>query len=57
MTLSGDSRLSGQVFYDLERRTVSLSVFLANLSLNLQGNRIPLRQQVTTRLVSITDNP
>jgi hypothetical protein len=36
---------------------VSLSVFLANLTLNLQGNRIPLRQQVTTRLVSITDNP
>lgn len=56
-TLSGESTLSGHVFFDLERRTVSLSVFLANLTLNLQGNRIPLRQQVTTRLVSITDNP
>ena len=56
-SLSGESRLSGQVFFDLERRTVSLSVFLANLTLNLSGNRIPLRQQVTTRLVSITDNP
>ncbi|MBX7211417.1 MAG: hypothetical protein K1X78_24130 [Verrucomicrobiaceae bacterium] len=55
-SLSGESTLSGQVFFDLERRTVSLSVFLANLTLKLQGNRIPLRQQVTTRLASITDN-
>lgn len=55
--LSDGSTLSGHVFYDLERRTVSVSVFLANLTLHLQGNRIPLRQQVTTRLVSITDNP
>lgn len=52
-----DSTIAGQLFFDLERRTMSLSVFLANLSLNLAGNRIPLRQQVTTRLVSITDNP
>lgn len=56
-TLAGDSRLAGQVFFDLERRTISLSVFLSTLSLELSGNRIPLKQQVTTRLVSITDNP
>lgn len=57
VTLAGDSRLAGQVFFDLERRTISLSVFLSTLSLELSGNRIPLKQQVTTRLVSITDNP
>ena len=57
VTLAADSKLAGQVFFDLERRTVSLSVFLANLSLDLSGNRIPLRQQVTTRLVSINDHP
>ncbi len=57
VSLSSDSKISGHVFYDLERKTVSLAVFLTNLSLNLQGNRIPLRQQVTTRLVSITDTP
>jgi hypothetical protein len=54
-TISPDSTISGQVFFDLERRTVSLSVFLANLTLDLAGNRIPLRQQVTTRLLSMED--
>lgn len=57
ISLSTESKIAGQIFYDLERRTVSLSVFLANLSLNLSGNRIPFKQQVTTRLVSITDHP
>lgn len=57
VSLSPESKLAGQIFYDLERRTVSLSVFLANLTITLSGNRIPLKQQVTTRLVSITDQP
>lgn len=54
-TISQDSTIAGQVFFDLERRTVSLSVYLANLTLDLAGNRIPVRQQVTTRLVSMED--
>jgi hypothetical protein len=54
-SISPESTISGQVFFDLERRTVSLSVFLANLTLELAGNRIPLRQQVTTRLLSMED--
>lgn len=55
--LGNDSTVAGHVFFDLERRTVSLAVFLSNVSLNLSGNRIPVRQQVTTRLLSITDAP
>ena len=56
-SLGPESKLFGHVFYDLERRTVSVSAFTANLVVHVQGNRIPMRQQVTTRLVSITDIP
>lgn len=55
--VGADSTVAGHVFFDLERRTVSLAVFLSNLSLNLSGHRIPIRQQVTTRLLSISDAP
>lgn len=57
VSIAPDSKLSGYVFFDLERRVVALSVFMSDLTLRLQGNRIPMRQQVTTRLVSITDIP
>ncbi len=50
-----DSTVAGHVFFDLERRTVSLSVFLANITLNMSGNVIPIRQQVTTKMVSVSD--
>ena len=53
--ISPESTVSGQVFFDLERRTVTLAVFLANITLDLAGNRIPLHQQVTTRLLSMED--
>lgn len=57
VTLREGSTIAGQVFFDIERRVVSLSVFLANMTLDLSGNTIPLRQQVTTRLLSIADQP
>jgi hypothetical protein len=47
------SNMSGQVFFDLERKTVSVAVFLANLDLRINGNRLPVRQQVTTRLIAM----
>lgn len=47
------SKVSGQVFFDLERRTVSLSLLLAMMNLNVDGKRLPVRQQVTTRLVAV----
>lgn len=56
-SLGPESKLFGHVFYDLERRTISVTAFTANLVVHVQGNRIPMRQQVTTRLVSITDIP
>lgn len=50
-----DSNLSGQVFFDMERDTVSVAVFLANLTLEINEQRLPVRQKVTTRLVGIED--
>jgi len=55
--LDEGSTVAGHIFYDLERHTVSLSVFLANLNLNLDGKKVPLRQNVTTKLESLTNLP
>jgi len=55
--LDEGSTVAGHIFFDLERRTVSLSVFLANLNLNLDGMKIPVRQNVTTKLESWTNLP
>ncbi|MCB1210566.1 MAG: hypothetical protein KDK97_14645 [Verrucomicrobiales bacterium] len=57
ISLDEGSTVAGHIFFDLERRTVSLSVFLANLNLNLDGNKIPVRQNVTTKLESWTNLP
>lgn len=57
VSLGEGSTVAGQLFFDTERRVVSLSVFLSNITLKISGNSIPMRQQVTTRLASITDQP
>lgn len=53
VTLGDDSKVSGHVFFDLEQRTISMAVFLANIQLKVGGRPMPVRQQVTTRLVSV----
>ena len=55
VVIGKDSNLSGQVFFDLERNAVSVAVFLANLTLEINGKRLPVRQKVTTRLINIDD--
>lgn len=47
------SKVSGQVFFDLERHTVSLSILLAVVNLDVDGKTLPVRQQVTTRLAAM----
>jgi hypothetical protein len=47
------SRVSGQIFYDLERGVNSISVFLALLEVDHEGKRLPVRQAVTTRVEEI----
>lgn len=53
VTLGDDSKVNGHIFYDLERKTISLAVFSATIQLNVEGKPMPVRQQVTTRLVSM----
>ncbi len=53
VTLGDNSKVSGHVFFDLERRTISLAVFSATIQLKVEGKPMPVQQQVTTRLVSM----
>ncbi|MGV3663850.1 MAG: hypothetical protein ACO1TE_27005 [Prosthecobacter sp.] len=53
VTLGDDSKVSGHVFFDLEQKTISMAVFLANIQLKVEGKPLPVRQQVTTKLVSM----
>lgn len=56
VTIAGGSKTSGQVLYDLERRTVSFAAFHADLNLDIDGRKVPVRQQVITKLVKV-DKP
>lgn len=53
VTLGDDSKVNGHVFFDLERRTISMAVFAATIQLKVEGKTLPVRQEVTTRLVSM----
>lgn len=47
------SKVSGQVFFDLERQTITLSVLLGLVNLEVDGKKLPIRQQVTMRLAAM----
>ena len=49
--IGAGSKTFGQVLFDLDRGTVSLGAFQASIRLEIDGRSIPVRQQVTTRLV------
>jgi hypothetical protein len=53
VTLGDDSKVNGHIFFDLERKTISLAVFSATIQLKIEGKPMPVRQQVTTRLISM----
>lgn len=53
VSLGDDSKVNGHIFFDLERQTISLAVFSATIQLKVEGKVMPVRQQVTTRLVSM----
>lgn len=54
VTIGDGSRVFGQVLFDVERGTVSLAAFRADIQLEIEGKKIPVRQQVTTKLTSFT---
>jgi len=53
VTIGNGSKTFGQVLYDLDRSTVSFGTFRADISLEIAGKNIPVRQQVTTKLVKM----
>lgn len=53
VTFGEDSKVNGHVFFDLERKTISLAVFAATIHLKVEGKPMPVHQQVTTKLVSV----
>ena len=53
VTLGDNSKVNGHIFFDLDRKTISLAVFAAAIQLNVEGKPMPVHQQVTTKLVSM----
>lgn len=53
VTIGEGSKMFGQILFDLERGTVTMGAFRADIKLEIQGKSIPVRQQVTTRLASL----
>ena len=51
--VAANSKVSGQVFFDLERQTITLSVLLGMVNLEVNGQMLPVRQQVTLRLAAM----
>ncbi len=54
-SISDKSKLSGVVFYDLERRVVSMSVSTTQLHLLVEDQMVEFEQKVTTRLNAVLD--
>lgn len=57
VTLGDDSKVSGHVLFDLERRTIAMAVFSATIKLKVEGKTLPVKQQVTTKLTSMEATP
>lgn len=53
VTLGKGSKTFGQILFDLDRGTVSFGAFRADIQLETLGKTIPVRQQVTTKLVKM----
>ena len=54
-SISDKSKLSGVVFFDLERRVVSMSVSTTQLHLLVEDQMVEFEQKVTTRLNAVLD--
>jgi len=50
VTLGEGSKLFGQVLFDLGAAMTSFGAFRADLTLDVRGKKVPVRQQVTTRM-------
>lgn len=53
VSIGKGSKTYGQILFDIERGTVSFGAFRADITLDVQGQKVPVRQQVSTKLVKI----
>ncbi|MCW0217188.1 MAG: hypothetical protein OJI67_02590 [Prosthecobacter sp.] len=53
VNIAPGSKTFGQILFDLERGTISFGAFRADILLNIQGQQVPIRQQVSTKLVKM----
>ncbi len=53
VSIGKGSKTFGQTLFDLERGTVSFGAFRADIILEIQGKVLPIRQQVSTKLVKM----
>ena len=53
VTIGNGSKTFGQILFDLDRGTVTLGTFRADIKLEIGGKTVPVRQQVTTKLIEM----
>lgn len=53
VSIGKGSKTFGQILFDINRGTVSFGAFRADIILDVQGKSLPIRQQVTTKLVKM----
>lgn len=55
--ITSDSTIGGTLWFDLERQVVSAGDYTSKIKLSSGGELFPLEQRVTTKMISITDQP
>lgn len=55
MKIESGSKFTGEVHFDLERRTVTSQEVRLELKMGIQGQQVPLMQSVAMKLVSVED--
>lgn len=53
VSLAKGSKTFGQVLFDLTHDTISFAAFRGDLILDVQGKKLPIRQQVSTKLLKM----
>ena len=53
--ISDESKLSGESYFDLDRKVMDFSETNTELKMNVGGQDVPMKQKTVTRIASITD--
>lgn len=53
VSIGKGSKAYGQILFDIQRGTISFSAFRSDITLDVQGQKVPVRQQVATKLTDL----